>query len=124
MEYLLFANDREANDDNIRFKLFADYLGSYKDPKRAAEEMKRSQELGSDEQSSSQIIYTNANYGKEPELIVKLSSEEEKREFETEFDKAMKKTFGEGYKETKISIPPGSNDESISEEESDEIIVN
>lgn len=123
MEYILFAQDHEASDDNIRFKLFADYLGSYKDPKRAMEEMKRTQESGSDSSSSTQITYTNANYGKEPPPVIKLESEEEKQRFETEFDKAMKLTFGEGYKETRVVVPSRSIDEPDSDEEPDEIVV-
>lgn len=102
--------------------MFVDYLGSYQDMKRALDEMKRSQE-DSSEGESTEVKYSNVNFGKEPPPIVKLESEDQKQKFNTDFEKAMKNTFGESYTDTKV-VTPAKGDESIDDQEDiDEIIV-
>jgi len=118
-----YAEYREKKSDDKRFKQFLDYLGSYTDPKRANEELKASYESGPDgsEESSTQVVYRNDNFGKEDQPIVKMESEEAKVKFLTNFDKAMREKFGDTYEEVEVVTPAKVEDPD--DNEPDEIIV-
>jgi len=75
----------DNTDENKNKKMFLDYLGSYKDPQRATEEMKKTQ---SDESGTSKM-YTNVNYDTAKPPPVKMTAEQQ-----VEFEKQMKVKFG------------------------------
>lgn len=125
IELIYFAEFEEHRREDARVKTIADYIGSYTDPKRAREEMKSSIESGSDgsESSSTQVIYKNENFGKEPEPVVRMETKEDGDKFLSEFDKAMREKFGDDYEAVKVVTPSTLEKKESGEDDEPDIIT-
>ena len=66
-------------------KMLADYHGSYHNPERATEEMKRME----NQESGMEKVYTNVGYDEAKPPPIKLSTEQQE-----EYEKQMKVKFG------------------------------
>jgi len=123
IEYLQFAKLQDSIDEDRVKKMFADYIGSYFDPKRAQSEMKRLQtETNSDNDYPTSITYVNQGFGKEPSPVIKFEDAKQEATFNDEFDKAMRVAFGESYREEKVIVKE-EDDDSSDASDVDEVII-